>query len=919
VEWWPLNETSGTAVSNIISPHPHPDPHNGNSKPAAIGAGGPTPVTGMVGGALNFDGASTYVEVPDDTGTLSFGNPTDNFSIDAWIKVAPQDKSGVRPIVDKRVQIGNRVWGYALFLSSGRLGFQLADGAADNLICDSGPPTPTSSCTNYISNVDVADGAWRHVGVTVQRTGKAQVALYVNGSPIFTGVTRAGNANNNASLLIGRGYPIVIPTPYFKGAIDELEIFSRALTQDEITAIFAAGSAGKCKPIETPCCEFELRLFNNAPPNTINKIRIVPVDPSKIIHIRHEDAQEELEDDPGEPDPTEYKLQQVGSSYEITHISGFIPADPNEMIDEEFTVRVNASTSIRVEWVDANGQILKSEQIALNCDDPGWVKEDYPWQDNTTTITGAQYDHVLFAGAEHVECDPDVALMKVQADCSFGSTITSCNQLDLTAPSVSGANTYEWNVGGSSYTGQTVTHTLTGSGSQKIEVTLTAKDSQNVEVCSYSQTIDYCIPPSNDVDFDASAPEADCNGTQINGYKVTFTPKASACNVTSYQWDFGDQTAPVTGTGSPSAPTHTYANTGSYNATLRLDYENGCPSQTKTQGVSIDPKCKPKFKVEYQWCLGPEQTAANIQVICDSQSNKFCQTNYSWDFNDGNGFSQNQTHTYPALTPGTVETITHRMLDADICPIAGPDTDTSCKFPLNPIANTLTVTTCDDGNVIFDSSCPYNVKWSGIQGVDKITDKHFTKKLDDGTYIIICECYDEQAYGDNTVTAKCVKRQGFTVKRGFCKIKEKHHAEQQIGNDLYRMKYKFKAKFENFLKWDRALVVSRTKLKVQKSRKIFGVRITYWRGAKADQIIAGFEGTFRQNQTPTGGCRGSTQVTNLVVHDTRSNAKKAKKRSTGSYLIHRDDSPVKSVHEVTIGGTVWRVELKKLANSCSIQ
>jgi hypothetical protein len=555
VEWWPLDEVSGTNLNNLISPHPHPQPHQGSANPAAIGAGGPTPVTGMVGGALEFNGSSTYIGVPDSSGTLSFGNPTDNFSIDAWIKVAPQDKSGVRPIVDKRVPIGAQIWGYAFYLINGRLGFQLADGAAKNSICDPGPPTATSSCTNYTSNADVADGNWHHVAVTVQRTGTAQIELYVDGNSRFKGVARTGNANNNAALLIGRGYPIVISTPYFKGAIDELEIFNRALTRNEINAIFAAGPAGKCKPVETQCCEFALRLFD-ALPNTITKIKIVPLDPSKIVHIRNEDEQEELEDDPADPDPTEYTLQQVGSSYEITHVSGFIPADPNEMIDEEFIVRINSSTTLMAQWIDANGQSLHVEHIVLNCDDPRWTLEDYQWQENTKTITDAQYDAVLFAGAEHEECDSDGEVLFKTASACFTFDITNCNLLQLNAqgnysPSVQYMWTIQDSQGGfTTLTGENPTFLLPGSGQQAVSVTLDIKDIDNtpqnnlIIVCRTIQEMGYCIPSSNDVDFDSSAPEAICAGNQITGYKVTFTPKATACNVVSYTWDFGDGSPP---------------------------------------------------------------------------------------------------------------------------------------------------------------------------------------------------------------------------------------------------------------------------------------------------------------------------------------------------------------------------------------
>ncbi|MBI2907890.1 MAG: hypothetical protein HYX92_09565, partial [Chloroflexi bacterium] len=174
VNWWPLDESSGTIAQDVVGGR------DGATQPGAIGSGGPASVAGMVTGAFAFDGISTFVNVPDGPGTLSFGNPTDSFSIDAWVKVAPTDSSGVRPIVDKRVQIGSSISGYQFFLFNGLLGFQMADGAF----------------TNYVSTANVADGQWHLVAVTVQRTGTAaappEVKLYVDGALVFTGVPRTG-------------------------------------------------------------------------------------------------------------------------------------------------------------------------------------------------------------------------------------------------------------------------------------------------------------------------------------------------------------------------------------------------------------------------------------------------------------------------------------------------------------------------------------------------------------------------------------------------------------------------------------------------------------------------------------------------------------------------------------------------------
>jgi len=234
--WWPFDETSGTSAQDIAGGR------TGNTNPGPIGGTGPASAAGMVNNAFEFNGSSTFVEVPDGPGTLSYGNPGDNFSIDAWVMVQPRDSSGLLPIVDKRVEIGDSVSGYELFLSDGRLGLQMADAIGSGHSC-----RPGSTCTNYISpstNPSIADGFWHLVAVTVQRP--SVVNLYVDGIVVLTSTPRMGSFNN-APLLIASGYPIAVTKPYFKGWIDELEIFNRALTLGEVQEIVNAGSAGKCK------------------------------------------------------------------------------------------------------------------------------------------------------------------------------------------------------------------------------------------------------------------------------------------------------------------------------------------------------------------------------------------------------------------------------------------------------------------------------------------------------------------------------------------------------------------------------------------------------------------------------------------------------------------------------------------------
>ena len=187
--WWPLDELAGPTAVDIAG-----FPTNGTH------VNGPTPAPGMVAGGLSFDGANDYVNVLDHP-SLNFGQG--NLSIDAWIKTS--DTGGVKVVVDKRVEAAS-VRGYSLYLVNGVLAFQLANGVGSPICA----PGPTSSCTNWSAGVFVANGQWRHIAVTVERTGTTGGRFYVDGVLVntFNPTSRLGVADKHEPLAPGQ--PLVV-------------------------------------------------------------------------------------------------------------------------------------------------------------------------------------------------------------------------------------------------------------------------------------------------------------------------------------------------------------------------------------------------------------------------------------------------------------------------------------------------------------------------------------------------------------------------------------------------------------------------------------------------------------------------------------------------------------------------------------
>ena len=233
VLWLPFDETSGTASANLAS---------GGIPGTQVN--GPAVTNGFVANSLSFDGVSQSVAVPSYS-AINFG--VKDFSMDAWVKrAAASGNSPPRILIDKRDPLA--VVGYSLSVSYGNLLFQMG-----------------GLSTGYSNFRDIstlpADDQWHFVAVTVNRTATNGGRFYLDGYPTgtFDPTGHPDSLDNTNTFIVGN-------TPQggaaaWLGGIDEVELFNRALKPDEITTIFNAGPAGKCKksPCHTPL------VFTNCP------------------------------------------------------------------------------------------------------------------------------------------------------------------------------------------------------------------------------------------------------------------------------------------------------------------------------------------------------------------------------------------------------------------------------------------------------------------------------------------------------------------------------------------------------------------------------------------------------------------------------------------------------------------------------
>ena len=162
--------------------------------------GDPEVVEGKVGQALNFDGSDDYVEVPDDDSLQLWTSHT----LEAWIY---QMESRSSRIIDK-----------------------IGAGTANGPHLDTHPGTTLRTCAgNCISTaVTYTLEEWHHVAVTFD---EGDVKLYIDGEVEGEGTVTSPLAGNNLTLKVAadsNGQNL------FLGIIDEVRVYDRALSEDEI-------------------------------------------------------------------------------------------------------------------------------------------------------------------------------------------------------------------------------------------------------------------------------------------------------------------------------------------------------------------------------------------------------------------------------------------------------------------------------------------------------------------------------------------------------------------------------------------------------------------------------------------------------------------------------------------------------------
>ncbi|MEW2526843.1 sialidase family protein [Streptomyces sp. NPDC047071] len=213
-----------------LKPRRGPDPHTSDWAPGAPGAavlGGARPTDGVTGDALAFDGTDDAVRLRFRP-QLPLGSG--DFTLSLWFRYSAT--SGEQPLLWMGGVGTNQpqVW----------LRGEPAAGRVTGLITtrEGGtPPRSASLSTQGAYN----DGAWHHA---VLRRGDGELTLFVDDTELSRpDVPGTVSRNSPFGVHIGQR---VDSRAHFAGAIDEVRVFKRALTDAEVDELASvAGSDGR--------------------------------------------------------------------------------------------------------------------------------------------------------------------------------------------------------------------------------------------------------------------------------------------------------------------------------------------------------------------------------------------------------------------------------------------------------------------------------------------------------------------------------------------------------------------------------------------------------------------------------------------------------------------------------------------------
>lgn len=254
--YWKMEETSGTRYDETANNNDLAD-----NNTVLYG-------TGKIGNAADFESTNSEFLSIDDNASLSI---TGDLTISCWVNIESKPGGFGYRFVGKWSGTPSTQYAYV---------FQFYDDSGTEKLLfafRNSTGSPPSNNTDGYCTPTLNTGTWYHLAVVVD-VSAATITFYVNG------VAQSTTYNyQNATSIVDTTAPFTVgqaeSAGYYDGLLDELGIWSRILTSDEITALYNSGS-GLTYPFTTT----NIKKLNSIAHANLKKINGVAIANVKKIN-----------------------------------------------------------------------------------------------------------------------------------------------------------------------------------------------------------------------------------------------------------------------------------------------------------------------------------------------------------------------------------------------------------------------------------------------------------------------------------------------------------------------------------------------------------------------------------------------------------------------------------------------------------
>jgi hypothetical protein len=256
------------------------------------GVNTPTHSTGKFGNGVDLEASSSqYYSIADASQTGL--DITGDISISAWIKLGqlPSTVGANFSIVTKDNTGVDRSYDWNILSASNKMRF---------FYCSETDGSPNTFCdANYVFGADDL-GKWMHVAVVVD-VSSATVIFYMNGvvvSTTYVSQNATSIANSATDFIIGARKESDVVAGFFDGVIDDVAIWDRALTDEEVLGLYTGGQDLRFSSDEAGTTELAHEVVNwdivNSESEVWVKIPTLSYTADTYIYVWYNNATAEL-------------------------------------------------------------------------------------------------------------------------------------------------------------------------------------------------------------------------------------------------------------------------------------------------------------------------------------------------------------------------------------------------------------------------------------------------------------------------------------------------------------------------------------------------------------------------------------------------------------------------------------------------